>query len=167
VNVSLRRISVTTIALLALLALTAPAAFAQYPPGRGLALACERSGNQVVCVLAGAEANDACTATATQGGETTDSVEFTTSSEGTAEFTLALTDSSAATVGVTCEESGSETDTVAAAQVTTPTTAPGTPVPAGRTLAMTGLEISGLLALAVGLIGAGAIALRRRETAGA
>jgi hypothetical protein len=163
VNVTLRRISVMTIALLALLAVTATAALAQqYPPPRGLALACERSGNEVVCVLAGAQANDTCVATATQNGRTVDTDTQTTANDGTASFDLTLADSSAATIAVNCERSGSDSDVVAAAAVGTPT-APGTPVPAGRTLAMTGGEVGTLLLVAFGLLGAGLLTLRRRE----
>jgi hypothetical protein len=167
VNLSLRRLGVMTATLVALLALTATAAFAQYPPARGLELACERSGNQVVCVLAGAASQDECTAVLSQRGREVDRDTQTTDDEGEAEFELVAQDRSAANVRATCVQSaGAASDTVPAAQAATGTTGPGSPLtPAGRTLPVTGLELSGLVALALGLIGVGVVALRRRDTA--
>lgn len=165
-SLSIRRLTVLTSALVAVLAMTATAAFAQYPPPAGLALACERSGNQVVCVLANAQASDTCTATLTQQGREVDSDTQETDAQGEASFDLTAADDSAASVAATCVLSaGAAADDVAAIGVTAPPTTgtPGTPVSGTGTLPFTGTEVGMLLALAFGLIGTGLVALRRRE----
>jgi LPXTG-motif cell wall-anchored protein len=161
VNLSIRRFTVLAIALLTVLAMSATAAFAQYPPARGLDLACERSGNQIVCVLSGAEANDQCPATLTQRGRVVDESSQTTDNDGRARYTLTARDSSAARVDVNCVRSGSTADTVPAAQARA---GAGTPVARAGTLPMTGTSISVLLLAGAALVGGGVVAARRRSS---
>lgn len=166
-SLSIRRLTVLASALVAVLAMTATAAFAQYPPAPGLALACERSGNQVVCQLAGAQANEGLTARASYNPTFWED-SFNADANGHADFSFAVpaeAEDRPITVTVEGELSGSVGDVVAAQEDGVVTPPPGTTPVSGTpgTLPFTGTEVGMLLALALGLIGTGLVALRRRE----
>lgn len=167
-SLSIRRLTVLASALVAVLAMTATAAFAQYPPPEGLALACDRDGDQVGCAVANAQPNERLTARASYN-PTFYEESFNADANGEATFSFVVpaeAEDRPITVTVEGELSGSAGDAVAPeTDGTAPgTAAPGTPVSGTTdTLPFTGTEVGMLLALALGLIGTGLVALRRRE----
>jgi hypothetical protein len=166
VNQSLRRFTVLAIALLSVLAMSATAAFAQYPPAEAFGVSCTdaAAGETAQCTVVGAEANESLTATASDDDGVFATTSLTANAEGEVAFSVEVpTDVMGnVVIAVEGEQSGTASDTVDVEE----DVVAGTPV-SGTTdsLARTGLEVGGLVLLAALLLGGGVLALRRRESA--
>jgi LPXTG-motif cell wall-anchored protein len=162
VSLNIRRLTVLAIALLSALAMTASAAFAQYPPASAFGVSCTdaAAGETADCTVVGAEANENITATAADDDGVFETQNLTANAEGEVAFAVDIpTDVRGnVVINVEGEQSGAASDTVAVEDEVA-----GTPVSGTPSLPMTGGEVGVLLLVALTLLGGGLLALRRRE----
>lgn len=160
-SLNVRRVSVLAIALLSALAMTASAAFAQYPPASAFGVSCSVDGDTVVCAIVGAEANERLAVTATCDDEVVYNETLTADAEGEADFSFTAANADDCTVAVLGESSGAATTTVDVDD--DEEVVAGAPISGTGSLPMTGGQVGVLLLVALTLLGGGLLALRRRE----
>jgi hypothetical protein len=168
VNTQLRRFAVLAVAMVAALAMSVTAAFAQYPPASAFGVSCTTAqpGGTSQCTVVGAAANERLTATASADGRVFDTQTFNANAEGEATFSVEIPTDVRGNVVVSVEgpESGSASDTItvaAAGDAGTPVT--GGDAAAGDRLPFTGGNVTLLLLVAFALLGGGALAVRGRQ----
>jgi hypothetical protein len=168
VNTQLRRFAVLAVAMVAALAMSVTAAFAQYPPASAFGVSCTSAqpGGTTQCTVVGAAANESLTATASAGGEVFDTQNFNANADGEASFSVDIPTEVQGNVVIAVEgpESGTTGDTITVAAAGD---AEGTPVTddaaAGDRLPFTGTNVTLLLLVAFALLGGGAFAVRGRQ----
>jgi hypothetical protein len=170
---SIRRITMVVLAAFAVMAMNAGAASAQYPPASLFGVTCTpanaTAGSSVSCSVSGAQAGEVLSATAT-ANTTFYSEDLTADADGNVAFAFQVPNDATGNVVVEVvgSESGSASDEVAlvAAGTDVPSDSDGAAVtPGSGQLPFTGGEVTVLLAVAFGLLGAGLIMVRRREDA--
>jgi LPXTG-motif cell wall-anchored protein len=159
-----RNTLVIAVAMVAMLAMSITAAFAQYPPRSAFGVACTVSGNTVVCSIVGAQANEQLAVTATCDGQVAYDQTVTADAEGEATVNFAAGGAAACDVSVLGAASGNAGAAVTLAAGTddggTPVTA--APTTGERTLPFTGSEVTIFLAVGLALVALGTFAVRRR-----
>lgn len=174
----LRRLWATTttlaVAMTALLALSATAALAQYPPAEAFGVSCTpedpEPGQTVQCTVVGAEAGENLHATAEVQGVIFFEESFQADDEGRAVFSFQVPEDAeegeAVTVTVVGEESGVASETLEVEEdepgAEEEDEAIAAPADTDDRLAVTGSQILLLSLVGLGLVGGGALALRRR-----
>lgn len=170
---------VVAAAMVAMLAMSVTAAFAQvpYPTSPAFGVSCVVSGDTVTCAVVGAETNEQLTATATCDGTVVFNETVTADGAGEATFSFAAGGAAACDVSVLGAASGNTGATLTVTAAPTPGTpgteapATGTPVTAapttgapgtGGTLPFTGSEVTIFLAVGLALLAVGTVAVRRR-----
>jgi LPXTG-motif cell wall-anchored protein len=149
-------------AMVAMLAMSVTAAFAQYPPASAFGVSCTVSGDTVTCAVVGAEANEQLAVTATCDGTVAYEQTVTADAAGEATFSFTAGGAAACDVAVLGAASGN-----AAAGVTVAADsgdegqAVGAP-DSDRTLPFTGSEVTIFLAVGLALVALGTFAVRRR-----
>jgi LPXTG-motif cell wall-anchored protein len=151
----------------ATLALSASAAFAQYPPARDFGVVCTPQppapGQEVACEVVGARAGEQIAATASVDGVAFYADEVTADADGQASFGFSAPDEGEVVVRVVGAQSGEASTVLAvadeAAEDEQVVAAPTTRLP------LTGGQVAVLTAVGVALLGSGLLALRRREDA--
>jgi hypothetical protein len=161
-----RNTFVITVAMFAMLAMSMTAAFAQYPPASAYGVACTVSGNTVNCAVVGAQAGEQLAVTATCDGTVAYEQTLTADADGEATFAFTAAGAAACDVSVLGAASGGVSTGVTLAAETDDGQALDTTGAAAddtrRTLPFTGSEIPLFLALGLGLLAAGTVAVRRR-----
>jgi LPXTG-motif cell wall-anchored protein len=159
-----RNTLVIAVAMVAMLAMSITAAFAQYPPSSAYGVSCTVSGDTVTCAVVGAEANEQLSVTATCDGTVAYEQTVTADAAGEATFSFAAGGAATCDVAVLGAASG---NAAAGVSVGTDDQAVGTPVPTapqtGGTLPFTGSEVTIFLAVGLALVALGTVAVRRRS----
>jgi LPXTG-motif cell wall-anchored protein len=161
---------VIAVAMVAMLAMSITAAFAQYPPASAYGVTCTVSGGTVTCAVVGAGADEQLAVTATCDGTVVYDQTVTADAAGEATFSFAAGGAAACDVSVLGAASGNAGAAVTVAAgagagadddgqaVGTPTTG----ATGDRTLPFTGSEVTIFLALGLALVALGTVAVRRR-----
>jgi hypothetical protein len=166
--------TVLTVAMMAVVALawSATAAFAQYPPaddfGYGVVCTPESPapGETVTCEVVGALPGEQLAVTVTIAGTLVHSETSTADAEGEAAFVFAVDREGEIIVRVVGAESGETTVVLSAAEEAPEAredAGEAVAAPAAPRLPITGGQILLLTGLGVALLGAGLLALRRRD----
>jgi hypothetical protein len=175
---SIRRITMVVMAAFAVMAMNAGTASAQYPPASLFGVTCTpanaTAGSSVSCSVSGAQSGEVLAATAT-ANTTFYSEDLNADADGNVAFAFQVPNDATGTVVVEVvgAESGSASDevTLVAAGTDVPSDsdaaagAGAAVTPGSGQLPFTGGEVTVLLAVAFGLLGAGLLFLRRREDA--
>jgi LPXTG-motif cell wall-anchored protein len=149
-------------AMVAMLAMSVTAAFAQYPPATAYGVACTVSGDTVTCAIVGAEAGEQLAVTATCDGTVVHEETLTADADGEATFAFTAAGAAACDVSVLGAASGGVSTGVTLAADTDDAQALDPTPTERRTLPFTGTEVSILLAVGLGLVALGTFAVRRR-----
>jgi LPXTG-motif cell wall-anchored protein len=156
---------VIAFAMVAMLAMSVTAAFAQYPPAAAYGVSCTVSGNTVACSVVGAQAGEQLAVTATCAGTVAYRETVTADADGEAAFSFAARGAAACDVSVLGAASGTADTNISIADNAAPEAgqaldraAPGE----RRALPFTGSEVTIFLALGLGLVALGTFAVRRR-----
>jgi LPXTG-motif cell wall-anchored protein len=161
---SIRSITVTVVAAMAMLAMVSTAAFAQYPPAAAFGVACTSAGQagaSVTCTVVGAAAGEQLTATAAYGSTQFFSEVLSANADGEARFRFtAPREARGQQIIVTV--SGEISGTVSTELTLAAPGRTGEAVGEGR-LARTGQDAILLGAGGLVLLAGGALALRRRR----
>jgi LPXTG-motif cell wall-anchored protein len=154
---------VIAIAMVAMLAMSVTAAFAQYPPSTAYGVSCTVSGDTVTCAVVGADANEQLAVTAACDGTVVYDRTVTADAAGEATFSFAAGGAAACDVSVLGAASGNAGAAVAVAAGTDSGTPVAAPTAGERTLPFTGSEVTIFLAVGLALVALGTFAVRRRS----